>query len=269
MSTSSSSLTVEQKPALVTSNLTHTSCEMLRQVPPVGHCPFEKQTFATLLHVPVIGQPPAPVSAVQMMELDRLQFPEANVVFWAAWQSPSHASPSASLSVLVCVGLGTRTQLSFLSWMPSPSRSLEELQASPRVVEPWPGTWNGLYTSGQLSSWFAIPSKSTSSRSQSSPTPSPSLSIWVGLVAVGQLSHSVPKPSASPTHVPVPHTVEDEQGLPGVAPPTQAPFSWPGLYTWGQLSVPTGGAAMPSPSTFSKVLSANWPSASASHSGSL
>src|SRR3989442_86499 len=173
LSTSSSSLMVEQKPALVTSNLTHTSCEMLRQVPPVGHCPLEVQTFATLLHVPVIGQPPAPVSLVQTMELDRLQFPEPSVTFCAPWQSPSHASP----------------------------------------------------------------------------TPSPSLSSWVGLVTVGQLSHSVPKPSASPTHVPVPHTVEDKQGLPGVVPPTQAPFSWPGLYTWGQLSVPRGGGAMLSPST--------------------
>src|SRR5882672_10887869 len=209
------------------------------------------------------------MSVVQMMELDRLQFPEASVVFNAPWQSPSHASPRASWSVLVCVGLGTRTQLSFLSWMPSPSRSLGELQASPLVVDPWPGTWKGLYASGQLSSWLAIPSKSTSSRSQSSPTPSPSLSICVGLVAVGQLSHSVPKPSASPTHVPVPHTAEEEQGLPGVAPPTQAPFSCPGLYTWGQLSVPMGGAAMPSPSTLSKLCSPAWPSPSASHSGSV
>ena len=80
--------------AFVTSNLTHTSCEILAQLPPVGHCPLEVQTIAVLLlQIPVTGQPPTPVSVVQMTELERLQFPEASVVFEVRDPAQKHHVP--------------------------------------------------------------------------------------------------------------------------------------------------------------------------------
>src|SRR5574341_1870741 len=100
---------------------------MLMQGPSGPHWLSAAQTLTALpLHVPVTGQHVSRggqvgwgLKAVQTTSLERLHDPVASVAGAAPWQSPSQASPSLSLSRFVCVGLSVRTQLSFLSWMPS------------------------------------------------------------------------------------------------------------------------------------------------------
>src|SRR2546425_980992 len=133
-STSASSSTVEQLPVLTTPVLTQTSWEIPTQVfvtPPVQSWSRVQTVAGVLLQVPDIGHPVGPVSVVQTMLLERLQEPVASAAMAAPWQSPSQASPSLSWSALAWPGLYVRTQLSLLSWMPSPSRSLVWLHAIP------------------------------------------------------------------------------------------------------------------------------------------
>ena len=86
------------------------------------------------MHCPVTGQAGRP--APQALGL-RSHSPRVRSTLRGFWQSPSQASPMPSPSVSLWSAFGVRTQLSFLSAKPSPSRSAEALlQASPLAVPP-------------------------------------------------------------------------------------------------------------------------------------
>src|SRR2546422_351668 len=103
-STSASSLTVEQTPVLVTAVLTHTSWLLLMQRfdVPLQSVSTMQTRAGVALHVPENGQPPVPVSAVQLMSLERLQAPRLlgrAATLAEPTQSPSQASPTRSPSL--------------------------------------------------------------------------------------------------------------------------------------------------------------------------